>query len=183
MQLNNWPEGTVSNKDWSADLQDDQQNPQKRSEWDTLLTPCYILLHPVIPTSHPVSPPLHPALLPLHTTKSPIYPVTPRYTLLHTVTSMLHPRRGAASNFCVLVLLSSSSPPQNYGFYGPQIGSTCQVHLVKFPILISRTFQRTICSCWRGGGVADGHWGLVKGAHRYKQSRGSPIRKFPEMSK
>ena len=138
MRLNVWPVGTFSNKDWSANVQDDQQNPQKRS------------LHPVKPRFTHATPcfsPVTPCYTPLLNLR---YTLLHLDALLHTVTSMLLPRRGAASNFCVLVLLSSSSSPQNYGFYGPQIGSTCQVHWVKFPILISRTFQKTICSCWCG---------------------------------
>ena len=142
MRLNDWPVGNVSNKDWSADVQEDQQNPQKRS-----LHPVTFCYTPLYPRHTMFLPPLHPVILPFHTAKSPIYPDTPRYTLLHpcyTPSGVPHP------NLCVLVLLSSSSSPEYYGFYGPQIGWTCRVHLVKFPILISRTFQGTICSCWRG---------------------------------
>ena len=59
--------------------------PTSKTITKTLRTDGYILLHPVIPTSRPFSPPLHPEILPLHTAKSPIYPVKPCYTLLHTV--------------------------------------------------------------------------------------------------
>ena len=36
--------------------------------------------------------------------------------------------------------LTPTSPPQNYGLRGQQIGSTCQAHLVRIPISISQTF-------------------------------------------
>ena len=63
----------------------------------------------------------------------------PSYTLLHpckTPAGAPHP-----NNF-VLVLLSSSSSPQNYRLPGPQAGSTCQcqAHLMKYPFFFADLF-------------------------------------------
>ena len=66
-----------------------------------------------------IAPLLHPITNPLHTFTPPLHTVTPRYTLLHPSYTPV--------NICVLVLLSSSSPPQNYGLRGPQIVLTCQL--------------------------------------------------------
>ena len=90
MHLNNWPVGTASNKDWSADAQDDHQNPQKRSLH--LVTSCYTPLYP----RHTLFLPRYTLLYSLYTLLNHRYTL---YTSLHTVTSMLHPGRSAASKF------------------------------------------------------------------------------------
>ena len=142
------------------------------------------MLHPVIPTSHPVSPPLHPVILPLHTAKSPIYPV-------HLVTHCyIHvtPWAECRIQICVSLLFSVLRLLHKImDFTVHKLGRHVNCTWLSFQFQSRLPFKEQFILVGVGapqwGGVADGHQGLVKGVHRYKQSRGSPIRKLPEMSK